>query len=83
MQDLTEEERARVAAQVEFFMELVARKYDISPSEVVDAVKWVRERKEFADKVRAAGIVSLVGLLASAVALALWEGLRSMILKGQ
>ena len=82
MHDLSDDEQRRVAAQVEAFVELLARKYDVRPDEVLEAVKWVRERKAFNDRVKSTGLVSLIGLLITAIALAVWEGVKAMVGRG-
>jgi hypothetical protein len=82
MHDLSDDEQRRVAAQVEAFVELLARKYDVKPDEVLEAVKWVRERKAFNDRVKSTGLVSLIGLLITAIALAVWEGVKAMVGRG-
>jgi hypothetical protein len=82
MHDLSDDEQRRVVAQVDYFVELVARRYDVTPDEVLQAVKWVRERKAFSERVKATGLISLIGLLVSAVSLAMWEGLKAMVQRG-
>ena len=79
MHELTEEERRRVHAQVEAFVELIIRRYDVNPEEVLEAVKWVREKKAFNDRVKSTGLISLIGLLVSAIGLAVWEGVKAMV----
>ena len=79
MHELTDDERKKVAAQVEAFVELITRRYDVKPEEVLEAVRWVRERKAFSEKVRSTGLVSLIGLLITAIALAVWEGVKAMV----
>jgi hypothetical protein len=79
MHELTDDERKKVAAQVEAFVELITRRYDVKPEEVLEAVKWVRERKAFSERVRSTGLVSLIGLLITAIALAVWEGVKAMV----
>lgn len=82
MNDLPEEERRKVAAQVEYFIELVGRRYDVRPDEVIEAVKWVRERRELAGKMKQTGIMSIIGLILSAVSMAVWEGVKAMLAGG-
>ena len=79
MHELTDDERKKVVAQVDYFVELVGRRYDVKPEEVLEAVKWVRERKAFSDRVKSTGLVSLIGLLITAVALSVWEGVKAMV----
>jgi len=82
MHDLTDDERRKVAAQVEAFVELITRRYDVKPEEVLEAVKWVRERKAFSERVKATGLVSLIGLLITAIGMAVWEGVKAMVSRG-
>lgn len=82
MNDLPEEERRKVAAQVEYFIELVGRRYDVRPDEVIEAVKWVRERRELAGKMKQTGIMSIIGLILSAVFMAVREGVKAMLAGG-
>lgn len=81
--NLTQEERTKVAYQVDYFMTLVAQKYAVSPSEVMDAVKWVKERQDFNKKLRQTGIFSLIGIIGSALMFSLWEGIKHIILSGR
>jgi len=82
MHELTDDERKRVVAQVDYFVELVGRRYDVKPDEILEAVKWVREKKAFNDRVKSTGLVSLIGLLVTAISLAVWEGVRAMVGRG-
>jgi hypothetical protein len=79
MHELTDDERKKVAAQVEAFVELITKRYDVRPEEVLEAVKWVREKKAFNDRVKSTGLVSLIGLLITAISLAVWEGVKAMV----
>ena len=79
MHELSDEEKRRVAASADYFLSYTANRYNLSVEDVLDTVKWVRERKEFAQKVKSTGTVSLIGLLVSALALAVWEGLKSLL----
>jgi len=82
MHELTDDERRKVAAQVEAFVELITKRYDVRPEEVLEAVKWVREKKAFNDRVKSTGLVSLIGLLITAISLAVWEGVKAMVGRG-
>ena len=82
MHELTDDERRKVAAQVEAFVELITKRYDVRPEEVLEAVKWVREKKAFNDRVKSTGLVSLIGLLITAISLAVWEGVKAMVSRG-
>ena len=81
-QGLSEEEKVRVAYQVDYFMEMIAKKYSIEHEEVIEALRWVRERKNFSDKVKSTGLTSLLGILVTAIMFALWEGLKVLAGRG-
>jgi hypothetical protein len=76
---LTEEEKYRVTLQVDHFIEIVSKRYSIDPNEVVEAVRWVRERKQFTDKMRSGTMLSLVGVIVGAILLSLWEGIKHLV----
>jgi hypothetical protein len=63
-------------------VELITKRYDVRPEEVLEAVRWVREKKAFNDRVKATGLVSLIGLLITAIGLAVWEGVKAMVGRG-
>lgn len=75
--NLSDEQKAVAASQVDYFIDLVGRRYGVQPEEIMDAVKWVRERKQFSERIKSTGVLSLVGLLVSALGFALLEGVRS------
>jgi hypothetical protein len=79
MHELSDEERRRIAASADYFLSYTAQRHGISVDDVIDTIRWVRERKEFAQKIKSTGTVSLIGLLVSALALAVWEGLKSLL----
>ena len=83
MTDLSEEEKAKVAAQVDYFLSLMASRYDVKPAEMITLVQEMRDRKAFMDRVKATGLASLVGLVVTAIVLAVWEGLKSMVSGGR
>ena len=78
-QGLSEEEKVRVAYQVDYFMDLIAKKYSINHDEVIEALRWVKERKDFSDKFKSTGLTTLLGVLVTAILFALWEGLKTLL----
>ena len=71
---LSDEDKLKVTLQVDHFIEILSARYGIEPTEVIDAVKWVRERKKFSDSVQSASTVAFIGALVSAMLFALWQG---------
>lgn len=78
-QGLSEEEKVRVAYQVDYFMDLIAKKYSINHDEVIEALRWVKERKDFSDKFKSTGLTTLLGVLVTAILFAMWEGLKTLL----
>ncbi len=76
---LNDDELRKVAAQVEYFVSLLADRYKVEPDEVIEAAKWVREHKEFLRKIKTTGVISILGLLVSSLAMAAWEGVKAMV----
>jgi hypothetical protein len=73
-----QQELTQAAAQVDAFVAILARRYGIEPIEVVEAVRWVHEHKEALGRLKTASLLTLLGILLSAAALALWEGFKSL-----
>jgi hypothetical protein len=72
---LSEEDKYKVTLQVDHFIELLSARYGIEPNEVIDAVKWVRERKKFTDSIQNASTIAFIGAMVSAILFALWQGI--------
>lgn len=79
MDHLTEEQKLLVEHQVAYFTQLMADRYRVEPDEILEAVKYVRDRKAFMERIKSTGLVSLIGLILSAVTLAVWEGMKSFV----
>jgi hypothetical protein len=65
--------------QADRLVEILAARYGVDAHDVVDAVRWVQEHKEWAGKMRAAGSIGLITLLVSALMVSLWEGFKSLV----
>ncbi len=76
---LNDDELRKIAAQVDYFVSLLADRYRVEPDEVIEAAKWVREHKEFLRKIKTTGVISILGLLVSSLAMAAWEGVKAMV----
>ena len=75
---LSDRDRAEIAATIDRLVETLADRYGVEPHEVVDTVKWVREKREHDAKMRNAAVMAVIGVIVSAVFLALWEGLKQL-----
>jgi len=81
--NLSDEEKYKVTLQVDHFIEILSARYGIDPTEVIEAVRWVRERKRFTDTIKNVTTFSIIGVLISALFLALWQGLNHLIGNGK
>jgi hypothetical protein len=76
---LSEEEKYRVTLQVDHFIDLLSKRYGIHPTEVIDAIQWVRDHKSIETKVQFGAMISVVSVLIGALLMALWEGVKHMV----
>lgn len=59
----------------------LSKRYELTPSDVAEAVEWVREHKEFVSRLRHGGYMALVGTLVGTALLVAWEGVKAYIKK--
>jgi hypothetical protein len=74
---LTEEERMRVAIQVDHFIAVLETRYGISVNEATELLRWAKAQRERNQKLVQGGALSLIGLVITAIAISLVEGIRS------
>lgn len=79
MSDLTEEERKRLAVQVDYFVETVCRRYDVEPREIMETMIWLREHRKFMDNLQRGASLTLIAMLVTALGTAVWEGIKSFL----
>lgn len=80
--DLPEEEKIRVAAQVDYFIGVIMRRYgmrDEDLPDVVSSLRWLKEHREFMHRVQQGGTLSILALLLSAMGAAIWQGVKTML----
>lgn len=76
--NLSDDERVRVAVQADYLLEVLAKRYGIDASEVMDSLRWIREHREFVSQLKRGGLLSIISLLVAAAAMSLWEGIKSV-----
>ena len=59
------------------FVDLLARRYGLEPREVVEAVKWVQQHRDFVAKMKHGGWLSMISIVVGAAILAFWEGVKA------
>lgn len=80
MRDL-EEEKIRVGMIASAVVDELSRRYSLTPAEVADAVAWVQQHKEFINKLKHSGYLTVIGTLIGASLLVAWEGVKAYIRK--
>lgn len=73
------EDREHAALQVDAFVEIVSRRYGITPADIVETVRWVRERRAATERMRNFATASLLGTVLAGLLLALWEGVKDLL----
>lgn len=73
---LSERDRREIAVQVDEFVQVLANRYGVTPADVVETVRWVKAKKDADLKMQNAGTNAIIGLILTAVAIALWEGFK-------
>jgi hypothetical protein len=76
MDNLTEEEKYRVALQVEHFIEILEKRTGVTFTEVVSLVLWAREHKTVMGKASFFASISIIGTILTGLAYGLLEGLK-------
>jgi hypothetical protein len=74
---LSEEDRIRVAVQVDHFIAVLETRYGISVNEATELLRWAKAQRERNQKLVQGGALSLIGLVITAIAISLVEGIRS------
>ena len=75
---LNADQRNEIVLQVDHFVRVLADRYGVTPNEVVETVRWVKERKASDDRLTNAARTALIGIVLSAILLALWEGVKML-----
>ena len=75
---ISEDDRARVGMMTEMVIETISRRYGLTPQEAVDAIRWVHDHKEFVSKMKHSSVFTVVGVLVSAMLIAIWEGIKTL-----
>ena len=79
---LSDAERVKVAAEVDYFLSLMLRRYGLGEAdipEILASLRWLKEHREFMSRVQTGGTVSLLALLVSAIGASIWQGVKVLI----
>ena len=79
---LSDEERVKVAVQVDHFIHILEMRYGISVNEATELLRWAKAQRERNQKLLQGGSLSLIGLIITAVAISMVEGIRSWFSRG-
>lgn len=73
--------RTHASMLADAVIEILAKRYGINAQEVMDSLTWIREHREFVSSLKRGGLLSMLSLLITAGAIAIWEGLKSLMHK--
>jgi len=73
---LSDEERIKVQMQVDHFLTVIETRYGISVNEATELLRWARAQRERNAKLAQAGAISLIGLIVTALAMSVVEGVK-------
>lgn len=79
---LSDEEKHKVMIQVDHFIEILSARYGLRPNDVVDTVQWVKERRQFVERMKVSSALSILGVVVAALLLSMWEGIKVAIGSG-
>ena len=82
---LSLEDRIKAEAQVEAFMEIMAKRYGLKEDEIpeiIDNLKWLSSHRNGISRISWTAGLGIIGLGASGLALAMWEGVKHFLGKG-
>ena len=81
-EELPEVERLKVTAQVDYFLSVLMKRYGMSDAdlpEIVASLRWLKEHREFMNKLTTGGTLSLLGILMTALGAAIWNGVKALL----
>ena len=76
-----EEEKVRIAIIANAVIEEIAKRYNTKPDEILAALSWWREHREFVQKLKHSGYMALVGTLIATSLMVAWEGVKAIFRK--
>lgn len=76
MEHLNEKERARLAIEYEYVSEIFAKRHGVSIQELAENARWIREHRAYVEALKRGAALSVIGFLATALLLAIWEGIK-------
>lgn len=74
-----EDERHRLSLQADYIIKILSERYGITPGQVVSAVQWVEDRKQNGERVKQTGLTSVIGIVITALLIAVWEGVKDVL----
>lgn len=77
--DLSDEDQAQAAVLADHVLQIIADRHGFTPSQLAEAVKWVERKRLAGEKFKSSAITSVLGLVVTALSLALWEGLKELL----
>jgi hypothetical protein len=76
--ELTPQEVRHVVLQVDHFIDIMDKRYGVTPQDVVETVKWVQERRSFIARLQNGSFLTIVGMVLSALGYFVLKGFENL-----
>ena len=74
--ELSDEEKYRVAIQVDYFIEVMEKRSGMTFSEMMTLIQWTRDHRAFVDRLGTGTAWALLAMVISALGYAVVEGMK-------
>ncbi len=80
--ELHDAERGAAERQVDYFVDIVARRYGIEPEEIpeiMENMRWLHKHRQLAGRIAGGVTIMVIGAVALMTLSTLWEGFKSIV----
>lgn len=82
---LSIEDRIKAEEQVEAFITVLTKRYGIQEEEIpdlIEIIRWSADHRRGINRVGWSALLGIVGIAASGIMLAVWEGIKHILTRG-
>ena len=82
---LSDEEKMKISAEVDYFVGTILSRYGLKEAdipEVMDSLRWLKEHRQFMQRVQQGSTMSLLAMLVAALGTTVWAGVKALISAG-
>jgi hypothetical protein len=80
--ELHDAERGAAERQVDYFVDIVSRRYGIEPSElpeILENMRWLHKHRQLAARIAGGVTIMVIGAVALMTLSTLWEGFKNLV----